>query len=175
MLSAWIYLYFIQCNKPIWEPLRVVISVVMLQNAFHIKRTSTILTKSRTEKRSKFMISEAFGAIGDAFGRKSHAPKRPKMRRLCAIRALRFFATTKKPEVFDCCLGPEKWSSSSNGALTRLQRAPRQVATERSLHCREGPVAEPGGRRGASPRPSPRGGRTNVIHKQLRIKALQKQ
>ena len=41
------------------------------------------------------MISEAFGAVRDAFGRKSHAPKQPKMRRLCAIRALRLFATTK--------------------------------------------------------------------------------
>ena len=81
----------------------------------------------------------------------------------------------KKPEVFDCCLGPEKWSSSSNGALTRLQRALRQVATGPSLHCRKGPVAEPGGRRGTPTRPSPRGGRTIVIHKQLRMNVLQKQ
>ena len=64
------------------------------------------LTKSRTEKRSKFMISEAFGAIGDAFGRKSHAPKRPKMRHLCAIRALRLFATTKNRKFLIAVFGP---------------------------------------------------------------------
>ena len=61
-----------------------------------------------------------------------------------------------------------------NKALTGSQRGCRHVATGRSLQCNKGPVAEPGGPYGAPPRPSPRGGRTDAVHKRLRMNRLRK-
>ena len=91
------------------------------------------------------MISEAFGAIGDAFGRKSHAPKRPKMRRLCAIRALRFFATTKNRKFLIAVWGPKNGLRRATGPLrgcnerpVRLQRSARCIAGRAPLQSREG-------------------------------------
>ena len=65
------------------------------------------------------------------------------------------------------------WSLPSSGAPAGSQRRARWTATAAPLQCRKGPVAEPGGRYGAPPRPTPREGRTNVVHKQLRMSTLQ--
>ena len=62
-----------------------------------------------------------------------------------------------------------------NGAAVMSQRGCRHVATGRSLQCNKGPVAEPGGPYEAPPRPSPRGGRTDAVHKRLRMNRLRKQ